>query len=79
VSSRLRPTIQQQQQQQQQQQNGQNLLVVSQDTQGKELIAVADEQTVNGVNVVLDSYCSCTYSFLFIPFLCLSLFRQLSG
>ncbi|OXU30728.1 hypothetical protein TSAR_002013 [Trichomalopsis sarcophagae] len=39
-------------------QNGQNLLVVSQDTQGKELIAVADEQTVNGVNVVLDSYCS---------------------
>ena len=37
--------------------NGQNLMVVSQDPQGKELISVADEQAANGVNVVLDSYC----------------------
>lgn len=47
-----------QQQQQQNQNNGQqqNLLVVSQDAQGKELLTVADEQA-SGVNVVLDSYC----------------------
>lgn len=36
-------------------QNGQNLLVVTQDTQGKELIAIADNQTIN---VAVDSYCS---------------------
>lgn len=36
-------------------QNGQNLLVVTQDTQGKELIAITDNQTVN---VAVDSYCS---------------------
>ncbi|CAL7933572.1 unnamed protein product [Xylocopa violacea] len=34
-------------------QNGQNLLVVTQDTQGKELIAIADNQTIN---VAVDSY-----------------------
>ncbi|XP_043248817.1 UDP-N-acetylglucosamine--peptide N-acetylglucosaminyltransferase 110 kDa subunit isoform X1 [Colletes gigas] len=33
--------------------NGQNLLVVTQDTQGKELIAIADNQTIN---VAVDSY-----------------------
>lgn len=36
-------------------QNGQNLLVVTQDPQGKELIAIADNQTIN---VAVDSYCS---------------------
>jgi tetratricopeptide (TPR) repeat protein len=49
---------QQSQQGQQTGQNGQNLLVVAQDHQGKDIINVADEQNVNGVNVVLDSYCS---------------------
>ncbi|KAG7211535.1 hypothetical protein KM043_010796 [Ampulex compressa] len=34
-------------------QNGQNLLVVTQDTQGKELIAIADNQAIN---VAVDSY-----------------------
>ncbi|KAL7299273.1 hypothetical protein TKK_0007857 [Trichogramma kaykai] len=34
----------------------QNLMLVSQDAQGKELITVTDEQSANGVNVVLDSY-----------------------
>lgn len=47
----------------QQQQAG--LLLVSQDVQGKELITVADEQPANGVNVVLDSYCSCSTWFIF--------------
>lgn len=40
-------------------QNGQNLLLVTQDTQGKELINVTDNQTIN---VAVDTYCS--YNFL---------------
>lgn len=43
-------------------QNGQNLLVVTQDTQGKELIAIADNQTIN---VAVDSYCSYFYLTIF--------------
>lgn len=38
-------------------QNGQNLLVVTQDTQGKELISLTDNQTIN---VAVDIYCSYT-------------------
>lgn len=36
-------------------QNGQNLLVVTQDAQGKELISLTDNQTIN---VAVDTYCS---------------------
>lgn len=36
-------------------QNGQNLLVVTQDPQSKEMIGIADNQTIN---VAIDTYCS---------------------
>lgn len=41
---------------QQQTQNGQSILVITQDEDGTEVIAVPEEQS----SVVLDSYCSCT-------------------
>lgn len=36
-------------------QNGQNLLVVTQEPQSKEIISIADNQTIN---VAIDTYCS---------------------
>lgn len=45
-------------------QNGQNLLVVTQDSQGKELIALADNQTIS---VAVDSYCSYLSTVSFFP------------
>lgn len=37
-------------------QNGQNLLVVTRDAQGKEVLALADDQAI--ASLTLDSYCS---------------------
>lgn len=51
---------QQQQQQQHQPSPGQtqNVMILTQDATGKEILTVADDQTINGVNVALESYCA---------------------
>jgi len=43
-------------------QHGQNILVVAQDTHGKELISLSDNETIN-----VDTYCSYIFG---IPLLC---------
>lgn len=45
-------------------QNGQNIMVFAQDSQGKELITLTDNQTIS---VTIDTYCSYTSWILLCP------------